>query len=613
MKSRGSYAALSPSAITTSKMQTSANNNGIALLSVQNNDSRDWPVSYNPGNNIFSLSCYYAHTRNNQMHFIYSWYSLGYEGKCLANRCYLHLCTRNPSTVSDNGRKDEWDGSGSALDSDSLGIVRTMEIYAPDECGLSEGWVSASEYSNCYAVIEMLVDNTDDDRLWSLWNWTLNKMSYYSKVKGSAPSLAYNESNNSVTVGASMSGRRILEFRDKSTVSPTGIRDEETLMNFYYGSLINLEGWGDYRAYYYDSQDARLEKWLPGTYSVAFIDTVGDSLSSIVSRAVNNAISQVNSIMSEFGIRLVRNDGGSDITITYGTMRSLWGESVESDGYFHGGQWETILSGNYIVGARIGISREVHYYSTFSQVCFEELFESMGCGFDQWEYPSDTTTLDMGGPWNPDYVTSKDANMLRLVYSNAVNAGDDPTTVALAHNIPKGVKLLSTNRSNATLTASLSFLKPDHTYEIRVWIIDTDGSMSSTSSWLTITIPDKMLLPWDWQSSNGIATAQQTRNAYYAVTGNDAVSDFSYLVWNDLVDKTKEVLDAYGYSWSNTFASYSATKMTASDRILTAARFNSLRFNIGSYASTGIETVQKGDIIYGWYFTRLTDRLNSLI
>lgn len=104
---------------------------------------------------------------------------------------------------------------------------------------------------------------------------------------------------------------------------------------------------------------------------------------------------------------------------------------------------------------------------------------------------------------------------------------------------------------------------------------------------------------WAWTISNGSATKEQTIAAYTATTNKTATTNFSYLVWNDMVDKCKEILDAINSSWDSRYASYTNTKMTSSDKVLTAKRFNSLRYNIGSHYSTGIQEVAKGDIVYG--------------
>lgn len=80
-----------------------------------------------------------------------------------------------------------------------------------------------------------------------------------------------------------------------------------------------------------------------------------------------------------------------------------------------------------------------------------------------------------------------------------------------------------------------------------------------------------------------------------------------------MVDKTKEALDACGENWDSTYATYANTKMSSSDKVLTAKKFNSLRYNIGSHKATGITDKSKDEYVYGEYFTILTDKLNAWI
>lgn len=117
--------------------------------------------------------------------------------------------------------------------------------------------------------------------------------------------------------------------------------------------------------------------------------------------------------------------------------------------------------------------------------------------------------------------------------------------------------------------------------------------------------------PWDWAISNGSASAEQTQTASNSATKGGVVSGFSYLVWNDMVDKVKAILDATNDVWDSRYADYEATKMTSSDRKLTAKRFNSLRYNIG--IETGIGEVAKGDIVYGSYFRTLASKISFWI
>lgn len=618
VKSGGSYATINPG-VCVKGGRAEGNNTSVSLFSAGYHEAGDWPVA--PPWVRKDGSCvqvYCAPTRTSQVHYIYTWYSYDQEGSYTADTCLIHLCTNNPNPISNYAIPDsEWDGSGSGLYLERLGVVQTISGYIPSECEIAHSWIDPSSYPGCYMVIEIIGDNADGKRYSTVQSLPY-PLSHYRSNVGNAPSLTYDKSTHSVTIGTSMRGRRILEFYDTSAISTAEISGEETLMNFYLSSLINLEESGDYRAYYKAYDNGKLWRWGPGTYSVSFIDTLGDDMSDYVSKGVDNAISSVGGVMSEFGINFYRDDtlgSGADIPVTYGTMQSLWPDLYPNGydgGTLQGGLWAiTSANGHCITGAKVGIAREGHYYSTFAQLCFEEFYGCMGCGYDQWEYPMNTTTLQIGCAAMPSEMTNKDADMLRLLYSDAVNAGDDVTAVALAHNIPKGVKFADGSRADTQRTVSLDFLAPGHTYEVRVWIADLDGSISATSDW--IEVASSTIVPWSWAASNGSAGAEQTKQAYDAVSGHGAVSDFSYLVWNDLVDKVNSVIISASDTWSTMYATIDETRMTVSDKVLTAKRFNALRQNIGARYSTGIEEVSPGDIVLGNYFTTLTKKLNEWI
>lgn len=141
-------------------------------------------------------------------------------------------------------------------------------------------------------------------------------------------------------------------------------------------------------------------------------------------------------------------------------------------------------------------------------------------------------------------------------------------------------------------------------------------SIGDTGTTVAQIAPPTPVTPWDWNASNGKASASVTRAAHTAITSKGATSSFSYLVWNDLVNKVLEALSADGDSWSthnSTYLDSDSTKMSPSDKTLTAARFNALRWNIGRHYSTGLTDKSKGDVVYGSYFTTLTSALNSWI
>lgn len=174
-----------------------------------------------------------------------------------------------------------------------------------------------------------------------------------------------------------------------------------------------------------------------------------------------------------------------------------------------------------------------------------------------------------------------------------------------------------------TKTSSFSYtisgLSPSTDYVINVGystVSGTDQYWVGAQSFTT----DKMLVtPWDWNIANSTstsaanATVAQTQKAYTAVTNNGYLTDFSYLVWNDIVNKAYEVLTSRNLSWNTDYATLSATKMTSEDRVMTAARFNSVWWNVGHMVSTGLSKVNTGDIIKGSYFVTLTNAINNSI
>lgn len=97
------------------------------------------------------------------------------------------------------------------------------------------------------------------------------------------------------------------------------------------------------------------------------------------------------------------------------------------------------------------------------------------------------------------------------------------------------------------------------------------------------------------------------------------VSDVSYTEWNSLINKIDELLDTGHYgkwltdSSQGATLSMSASKMSSSDKTLTAARFNSVRYNIGAHRGTGVSRVYSGDIVYASYFDGLETGINNWI
>lgn len=161
--------------------------------------------------------------------------------------------------------------------------------------------------------------------------------------------------------------------------------------------------------------------------------------------------------------------------------------------------------------------------------------------------------------------------------------------------------------SGSSFSKTYKNLSPNTRYAINVRV---DGSWLDADEFTT----DKPAISkWSWSSSNGTASAAQTKAAYDALINKGPLSDFSYRVWNDMCGKVIEIENALGQTWSTKYAQYADTKMTTSDKRLTATRFNSLRHNIGRSYSTGINEVASGDTVYAWYFTTLARCMNEWI
>lgn len=149
-----------------------------------------------------------------------------------------------------------------------------------------------------------------------------------------------------------------------------------------------------------------------------------------------------------------------------------------------------------------------------------------------------------------------------------------------------------------------------------VWIRGCSSSDSGSSRFWILAPSEptqNSIEKWSWTKSNGDATDTQTSDAYYAVKNKTKVTDFSYIVWNDMVDKVKEILDEIGEGWDTTFTTFANAKISYANKTLTADKFNSLRSNIGNNFSTGISRVYTGDVVYGDYFLTLADCINAWI
>lgn len=225
-----------------------------------------------------------------------------------------------------------------------------------------------------------------------------------------------------------------------------------------------------------------------------------------------------------------------------------------------------------------------------------------------------------------DYVTSTSI-VLSVIIS--VSSGTVYTTYSYSGGSDSGTSTGSSTSSDKNWVKTLSGLTPGTTYTITARLIDSNtGRILQTVTLNATTEKDGQAVTlWSWSASNGSASASQTQAARDAVAGHGAVEDFSHLVWNDMVDKVAEMRNAAGLSpvWNPTYLTQSNTKMSSTDKTMTAARYNSLRYNIGLYKSFAdsadslinydsvVAVKNPGDDVIGSDFLDLMIGLNAAI
>lgn len=516
--------------------------------------------------------------------------------------------------------------------------IKNITSQAKEGALYREG-IDADEYSGDNVIAILTYQHADGVRVrahgvYSIQNYCIS----------SAPSLAYNAEDGKLTIGESMVGRRLIEFHrtDKPYGYPTNISDEDTLNQMLLTTVISQERWSTpYAGYYYIDSES-LTRWAKGNYTIGvkFLDSKNKTR---ISDGINSAISQINDLLDEFEIHFTRETGTSgNITITVDTHLNLYGYDIAPGTYVYAGSWDTTTNSQGIItSADVKIATDtldIAPFMTLETAILEELVQSLGAGQDQYEYPLNTLHTELNYYNKSSTLSTKDKNILRLIYSPYVDAGDHYDVLSKNLNIPKGVyRHWPPTETNEELIIPLTSSTHDifeagASYQVRAFIVNSSGKMSYTSDWLDIVIPGTSSRPsnWSWTTSNGDASDTETRNAGYAVNKRSGyyVKDFSYFVWNDLVKKVGEFLKykkmddtainetKYGFPSTTTYSQmlpYAEMNNTESDgKVLTAKRFNIVKYCIGSMESTGIPDQSKGNIVYGHYFTTLTDKLNSI-
>lgn len=166
--------------------------------------------------------------------------------------------------------------------------------------------------------------------------------------------------------------------------------------------------------------------------------------------------------------------------------------------------------------------------------------------------------------------------------------------------------------TTTSLTCTISGLDPNTEYAFNYCGVNQYGTGPFTTTAYATTLG--LVEPWDWNISNGPnATAAQTQKAHQALINKGPSTDFYYGVWNDMVEKAAEIVDARGVNWNADYGSVDATRATTTDKNITARRVNAIWWNMGHFISTGLQEQQPGNLITGQYFIDLANAMNRAI
>ena len=450
------------------------------------------------------LDAYLVPTRNNTNMTMFTWNSELVQSVYKQYKIWRIITPTNPKNLQPNTSSDWSSLDPSDMISNLTGDMLNITQYA-QEGNLYRDWIDADKYANQYVVYVTTyhIDDMYYFRWISAWNADFNDYAQlYNRCIAEAPNLSFDPDTNRFTIGTSMPGYRFLEFRrtDQAYGESTGITDEETLNEMLLTSMIyREEGQREYKYINYyniNSEENKLHRWAkrsdPYTIEVRLENTYNQTR---ILTAIDEAIKSINDVLAGYGVKFVRSSSSEgDITITVNTEKKLYGIDPENASYLYAGTWETTVDEktNYITHAEIKLACDYYDYAPFMSyetAALEELAQSMGAGYDQTEYPNDTLHTEFNYFNKPSTLTTKDTNILKLLYSNKIDVGYSVHEVSASLNIPQGVYKVPNGDSNQTIQVLGSFLQLGAEYEVRAFIVDGNAELSKTSNWIKINVP----------------------------------------------------------------------------------------------------------------------------
>ena len=381
----------------------------------------------------------------------------------------------------------------------------------------------------------------------------------------------------------STSTARIVEFERTDDYSPTNTTEEQRLL-FYLASLVNIET--GYNGYIYSNVNI-LYRWNVGVHTVGVTCNSSCSFNySNLLNKINNAIDLINDALSGTGVSFSVFEGtGGEIQVTIGTHEELWGWTPGSSWY--NGTWSTTSSNGYIIHSNVKIRGDEVWHGTWAGIIMEELYESLGCGYDQTEIINDTINSEFIFYNKNDYISSFDQGVIDILYKNNLSVGLHPYEVAVIINSPKG------NKNTVNNYLNMNFLTNNVPYKARVWLINpTLNKASLTSDWIHFTSNCRPInFVWNTPKISG-----------------DPTTNLLASEWNALCAKINE------FRQYKSLSNYSFTNVT-SGGIFYASLFNEVRNNIYDISPpiSPPTTKSPGNIIYASDINLLKDSLNSIL
>lgn len=179
----------------------------------------------------------------------------------------------------------------------------------------------------------------------------------------------------------------------------------------------------------------------------------------------------------------------------------------------------------------------------------------------------------------------------------------------------KGTSSLPNNSTTTEISFTFSSMAPGVTYDFfakvehpgneTYWFFPLTGSSNGYSG-----------------SSTGYTPGNYTETKTSAPSSGTLISNFTYQTWNLMVEAVNSILVSKNRSWNYTsygqsnYLSKDSTKMTSSDKTLTAERFNSLWYNIWTWSSSSYLDEEapavQGEPVLASYFTALGNAISVL-